>query len=955
MTTTIGSNSNHINRSDDGSVTNNNNNPSNRSWGTVVSAQSVSTSESMGSPSSKSEQTTTVATTSATDSAFIQLNNLDIQGDDAASQGPASGVKKKKRVQRATGPDKTGRGLRQFSMKVCEKVESKGRTTYNEVADELVAEFALPNNDGTPPDQQQYDEKNIRRRVYDALNVLMAMDIISKDKKEIQWRGLPRTSLSDIEELKAERLSLRNRIEKKTAYAQELEEQYVGLQNLIRRNEHLYSSGNAPSGGVALPFILVQTRPHATVEVEISEDMQLVHFDFNSTPFELHDDNFVLKTMKFCEQPPFNNGHNNNSQQTNILMLENNTEGISTDPVPPPQPADMYQSHPQLHAQPRVIPTPVTNNDIAQATPPPVSSVIIDAGNFGVRQNMATLSFISLASFHNRRNPMFYHHLHQQQPQLLFVSRLQKNNGFVCFACSIKQTRVRKRVKSNEELRSEILEFVASAGLPPGHVPSMKELTAHERVDLANVVRRRGYKFIRELLASSEDCNELTSPSGVSLEDSLTEGQDEEALESTEPPSSSEMYSTETDASVSLDQRADSFPEEVDVGKSSPEAEECGSVSQEESSLAAVSSMESSISDLGDSNHSAGITESNLQIESVELSNVADTESSSSEASTSEDDTLSSSEREVDNVLVTEEDEEVNDVDEDSSLAYDHYTSQDLNHTEHVVESVATESLSGDKDWMLGLSSSTSSIEEKTTRFLQNGYLDTVEDVSDNESSPEETNKGGEYSHGGQRSVSVAPNGSALVYEEVTYAKEANNSQRNSDQRYENAALDKDSHDETMKRENQVEITRLRFMLRQKELELSRLKEQIEKEKLSLSVLQRKAETEIQKAQMLVSQKDVELQEAEESLSGLQEVEIEYCGDGNVVEVTGSFNGWEHRVGLELEASKSTGSQKCWSTLLWLYPGTYEIKFIVDGQWITDPQRDSVTRGHITNNILKVD
>lgn len=49
---------------------------------------------------------------------------------------------------------------------------------------------------------QQYDEKNIRRRVYDALNVLMAMDIISKDKKEIQWKGLPRTNLNDIEELK---------------------------------------------------------------------------------------------------------------------------------------------------------------------------------------------------------------------------------------------------------------------------------------------------------------------------------------------------------------------------------------------------------------------------------------------------------------------------------------------------------------------------------------------------------------------------------------------------------------------------------------------------------------------------------------------------------------------------------------------------------------------------------
>lgn len=270
-----------------------------RSWGTTVSGgQSMSTSGSVGSPSSRSEAA--IATT-ASDSAIMRMNNLDIQGDDAGSQGTA-GNRKKKRGQRAVGGDKSGRGLRQFSMKVCEKVESKGRTTYNEVADELVAEFSDPSNSLATPDQQQYDEKNIRRRVYDALNVLMAMDIISKDKKEIQWKGLPRTSLDDIEELKTERLGVRNRIEKKAAYLEELEEQYVGLQNLVQRNKQLYGSGNAPSGGVALPFILVQTRPHATVEVEISEDMQLVHFDFNSTPFELHDDNYVLKAMKFSEK-----------------------------------------------------------------------------------------------------------------------------------------------------------------------------------------------------------------------------------------------------------------------------------------------------------------------------------------------------------------------------------------------------------------------------------------------------------------------------------------------------------------------------------------------------------------------------------------------------------------------------------------------------------------------------
>ncbi|XP_015089310.1 transcription factor-like protein DPB isoform X1 [Solanum pennellii] len=267
-----------------------------RSWGTTVSGQSVSTSSSIGSPSSRSEA---AMATPASDNTFLRLNNLDIHADDAGSQGTA-GNRKKKRAQRATGGDKSGRGLRQFSMKVCEKVESKGRTTYNEVADELVAEFSDATNSVAGSDQKQYDEKNIRRRVYDALNVLMAMDIISKDKKEIQWKGLPRTDANDIEELKTERLNLRNRIEKKAAYLEELEDQYVGLQNLIKRNDQLYGSGNAPSGGVALPFILVQTRPHATVEVEISEDMQLVHFDFNSTPFELHDDNYILKAMNFC-------------------------------------------------------------------------------------------------------------------------------------------------------------------------------------------------------------------------------------------------------------------------------------------------------------------------------------------------------------------------------------------------------------------------------------------------------------------------------------------------------------------------------------------------------------------------------------------------------------------------------------------------------------------------------
>ena len=50
-----------------------------------------------------------------------------------------------------------------------------------------------------PP--QAYDQKNIRRRVYDALNVLMAMNIISKEKKEIKWIGLPTNSAQECQNL----------------------------------------------------------------------------------------------------------------------------------------------------------------------------------------------------------------------------------------------------------------------------------------------------------------------------------------------------------------------------------------------------------------------------------------------------------------------------------------------------------------------------------------------------------------------------------------------------------------------------------------------------------------------------------------------------------------------------------------------------------------------------------
>ncbi|KAJ1357142.1 Dihydrosphingosine phosphate lyase [Parelaphostrongylus tenuis] len=108
-------------------------------------------------------------------------------------------------------------GLRHFSTKVCEKVKEKGRTNYNQVADELVAEYFAANNMHSEEflERQKFDQKNIRRRVYDALNVLLAMNIICKRKKDIDWVGLPATKAGEIKRLGEEKAKILERIRSK--------------------------------------------------------------------------------------------------------------------------------------------------------------------------------------------------------------------------------------------------------------------------------------------------------------------------------------------------------------------------------------------------------------------------------------------------------------------------------------------------------------------------------------------------------------------------------------------------------------------------------------------------------------------------------------------------------------------------------------------------------------------
>ncbi|KAF3632898.1 putative myb-related protein-like [Capsicum annuum] len=428
-------------------------------------------------------------------------------------------------------------------------------------------------------------------------------------------------------------------------------------------------------------------------------------------------------------------------------------------------------------------------------------------------------------------------------------------------SASIKKTRASRKVKSNDDLCNDIREFLSSVGLPDDHVPTMKELSQHGRQDLANIVRRRGYKLVKELLLTSKqptyECRG---------EDVVVEKSEDELLDGKK---------TDTTHDVSLP----------------------------------------------------------------------------SEASAVDDDT-----NYADNGIILNSDEQN----------------------------------SGDQEPL-----DYSSLEEKVANFIENGELESVEDddldIFQRSEQVERSVEGKNVVATDSTTAELfSGNSIAQSTQHVEHPSRPSSPTRKDKLSTENLTVNEgrirlDTEPHNM--EIEAEINHLKLILHQKELELTQLKQQIEKEMRLLSMMEIEAETKIREAHRILSEKDAELNAAEDSLSGLKEVEIEYQADAESVEVAGSFNGWHQKIKMDLEESsdpigedKQASSDsidpigediqassdsidpigirkpRLWKTVLWLYPGIYEIKFVVDGHhWTTDPQRETLTRGSIHNNVLRVD
>jgi hypothetical protein len=155
-------------------------------------------------------------------------NGMDNKNTKKRNAPPVS-QQEAKRPRKST-EDRQIKGLRLFSKQVCSKVAEKGITTYNEVADELAADIQR--------NSASFDQKNIRRRVYDALNVFMALDIITKDRKEIKWLGLNNTSFLEqqIQQEESRQRQLTAKIADSQSKLDDTFKQYLCLEKVVQRN-----------------------------------------------------------------------------------------------------------------------------------------------------------------------------------------------------------------------------------------------------------------------------------------------------------------------------------------------------------------------------------------------------------------------------------------------------------------------------------------------------------------------------------------------------------------------------------------------------------------------------------------------------------------------------------------------------------------------------------------------
>ena len=155
------------------------------------------------------------------------------------------------------------RGLKQLTQLVKQIICKHQPTSFKNVASKLIEELIITEG----PDRVK-EEKNVRRRVYDAINVLIASEVLERNGRNVSWKEHWDNPEVDYRENDLEKK--RSLIEDKKKGLKVVLNKFLAIRALISRNKR----GLSGKPAINFPFIIVSTldAPKNTMSIKVNAD-----------------------------------------------------------------------------------------------------------------------------------------------------------------------------------------------------------------------------------------------------------------------------------------------------------------------------------------------------------------------------------------------------------------------------------------------------------------------------------------------------------------------------------------------------------------------------------------------------------------------------------------------------------------------------------------------------------
>ena len=217
-------------------------------------------------------------------STFSENSESDSQSQEDSRKN--SSLKMKSQYQSSRN---TAFGLKEISKRVMEIIKQSGKTTYKAISDQIVNEIS---------EKSLKDEKNIRRRIYDSLNVMKSMKLFNRDKntKTIMWNyGQEFDPLDELEDKNefneknkenkidsGDIATLKKEIKEKSNKLELLRMELIGLKNVLERNAR--ENDKIPEEQkLYFPFIVIEfpANKDPKINVALNDNKTKAHFGFD--------------------------------------------------------------------------------------------------------------------------------------------------------------------------------------------------------------------------------------------------------------------------------------------------------------------------------------------------------------------------------------------------------------------------------------------------------------------------------------------------------------------------------------------------------------------------------------------------------------------------------------------------------------------------------------------------